>query len=125
MSEQETIKLLEELANAYDRRALIEMDKQAALPADVRKIIEDNEIAFQEHIEANDALIAELEAQVKEAILAGGASMKAGGLQAVFMKGRVSWDNKKLEGLMMVIPQISAARKEGSPTVTIRKVGEA
>lgn len=116
--------LLEQLSNAYAKLDLIQLDKKESLPADVRKAIEDNEIAFQERIEEATAAISELEAQVKSAVMAEGLSTKAGGLQAVYMKGRVSWDGKKLEGLMMVIPQVAQARKEGAPSVSIRRVGD-
>jgi hypothetical protein len=115
--------LLNQLSNTYAKRDLILIAKQDALPADVRKIIEDNEIAFQDRIEAVNAEIAELETLVKNTVIAAGATSKAAGLMAVFTKGRVSWDGKKLEGLMMVIPQLKDARKEGDPTVSIRKVG--
>jgi hypothetical protein len=45
-------------------------------------------------------------------------------LMAVYNKARVTWDNKGLEGFMVAHPEIVAFRKEGEPTVTIRKSGK-
>ncbi|CAK0771531.1 hypothetical protein CCP3SC15_4350001 [Gammaproteobacteria bacterium] len=40
---------------------------------------------------------------------------------AVYTKGRVSWDSKKLDGMMILVPELASARKEGEPSVSIRK----
>jgi cob(I)alamin adenosyltransferase len=64
----------------------------------------------------------ELETEIKAAVLALETPVKGNRLQAVINKGRVSWDAKLLEGYAVAHPEIKAARKEGAPTVTIRKV---
>jgi len=115
--------ILNQLTEAYARRDLILMAKQDALPADVKKILEDNEIAFADRLEANANLIADLEEQAKIAVLEAGETVRGGALQAVYNKGRVSWDTSKLDGLMIVLPELNQARKVGNPTVTLRKVG--
>jgi hypothetical protein len=115
--------VLEQLTEVYAKRDLINIAKQDAIPADVKKIIEDNDIAFSELLSQNAAQIAELESQAKEAVLAEGETIKCGALQAVYAKGRVSWDSKKLDGMMIIIPELSQARKQGEPSVSIRKVG--
>ncbi|MEJ5223523.1 MAG: hypothetical protein WHV44_03635 [Anaerolineales bacterium] len=63
-----------------------------------------------------------IEEQVKAAVIETGQTVKAGALMAMYMKGRVSWDNKKLEGMMALIPDLAKARSEGKPTVQIRTV---
>lgn len=40
--------------------------------------------------------------------------------QAVYMKGRVSWDTKALDGYASAHPEIAQFRKEGAPSVSIR-----
>ncbi len=57
--------------------------------------------------------------KVKAAFIENGESVKGASLHAVYSKGRVSWE---LEGLMMIIPQLKDARKEGDPSVTIRRI---
>lgn len=65
---------------------------------------------------------AKLEAEIKADVLAGGSTVKGKYLQAVWTKGRVSWDTGMLDGLMIAIPQLAQAKKEGSPSVSMRKV---
>ena len=68
------------------------------------------------------AKIAELRAEVQSEVLAGGATVKGSVYMAVWNKGRVSWDSKKLDGMMSIIPALKDARKEGEPTVSFRSV---
>ena len=65
---------------------------------------------------------ARLEGEVKVLVIGAGESVKGARLHAVYSKGRVTWDGKKLDGMMSLIPQLADARKEGEPSVTIRAV---
>lgn len=71
--------------------------------------------------ESMTAEIAELEADIKADVLSGGETVKGARLMAVWNKGRVSWDGKKLDGMRALIPQLDTARKVSEPTVTIRE----
>ena len=122
----DTKQKLDLLADWQAQRTLIEMDKVKAIESvmtpEIRQALADIEAEYSTKYEGVDANIAALTEQVKVAVLAGGASVKGSYLHAVYAKGRVSWDNRKLEGLMMVIPQVAEARKEGEPSVSIRKI---
>mgnify|MGYP000891540772 CR=1 FL=1 len=50
-----------------------------------------------------------------------GASVKGNGLQAVYVKGRVTYDATALDGVAAVYPAILAFREEKEPTVQIRR----
>jgi hypothetical protein len=87
-----------------------------------------------------DAVIAELQARrkakvaniegdieavtnlVKSQVLSGGATVKGTHYMAVYAKGRVSWDNKALDGYAVAHPEILILRKEGEPSVSFRAV---
>lgn len=71
--------------------------------------------------ESMTAEIAELETDIKADVLSGGETVKGARLMAVWNKGRVSWDGKKLDGMRALIPQLDTARKVSDPTVTIRE----
>ncbi len=116
--------LLEQLTEAYANRDLLAIDKARAVPEEVKKVLADIDAEYAPKMETVNKQIADLEAQIKTAVLESGATAKGGALQAVFTKGRVTWDSKQLEGLMIAVPQLSQARKEGQPSVSIRKVGE-
>ena len=68
---------------------------------------------------ASEKLIA-LENEIKTAVITAGASVKGKHFQAVYTKGRVTWDGKKLDGMMAIIPGLEAARSVGAPSVSIR-----
>lgn len=122
-----TQEILEQLTNAYARRDGLKIDhdraRDAAIPEEVEAALADIDVEFSPKFDTIDALILQLEAQAKKSVLSEGKTVKGGALQAVFMKGRVSWDSGKLDGLMIGFPELAQARKQGAPTVTIRKVG--
>lgn len=66
------------------------------------------------------ATLAVAEKAVREAVLKGGETVKAGGLHAIISAGRVTWDTKKLDGYMAAHPEVARFRKVGDPTVSIR-----
>lgn len=121
-----TVEMLDKLAEYQAQRTLIELDKQKAIDSiltyEVRNALADIEFEFEGKYAGVDAKIAELTEQVKQAVIENGESAKGSFLHAVYAKGRVSWDSRKLEGLMMVIPQVAEARKIGDPSVSIRKI---
>ena len=49
-------------------------------------------------------------------------SVKGKNLQAVFSKGRTSWDPKALIGYAVAHPEINEFKKVGKPSVSIREV---
>jgi hypothetical protein len=78
---------------------------------------------FAGKVEAANANIAKLTAAVKAEVIKAGQTVKGKFLQAVYVKGRVTWDTAKLDGLMILLPQLKDARKEGEPSITIRRIG--
>ena len=121
-----TIDLLDRLA---DLRAAVDMVRvkrqqamDAAMPAEVAATLAEIDAEYGPMIEAAEKNAAELEEQIKAAVIAEGASVKSTWLHAVYTKGRVTWDGKKLDGMMALLPGLEAARKVGEPSVSIRKV---
>ena len=119
--------MLDRLAEYQAQRTIAEMDKQAlidsVLTPEIKAKLADIEAEFADKVGAVDQNINDLTAQVKQAVISEGQTVKGNYLQAVYMKGRVSWDTKTLEGLAIVMPKLLDAKKEGEPSVSIRKVG--
>lgn len=119
--------ILEQLTELYAQKDLLNIAKDeardAAIPEEVEAALADIDSEFAPKLDAVAEKIETLEAQAKTAVLAEGVTVKGGALQAVYTKGRVTWDGKKLEGMASLIPQLADARKEGEPSVSIRKVG--
>jgi hypothetical protein len=66
------------------------------------------------------AAIATSEQQVKEAVLASGASAQGTYLQALIQAPRVTWDTKSMAVYSALHPDVLAYRKVGEPSVQIR-----
>lgn len=119
--------MLDRLAEYQAQRTIAELDRQAlidsVLTPDIKAKLADIEAEFADKVGAVDQNINDLTAQVKQAVISEGQTVKGNYLQAVYMKGRVSWDTKTLEGLAIVMPKLLDAKKEGEPSVSIRKVG--
>jgi hypothetical protein len=76
---------------------------------------------YEGRSEAVDQNIVELTSEIKQDVIAGGESVKTNGLMALYVKGRVTWDTRAVEGFAMAHPELMAYRKEGEPSVTFRK----
>jgi hypothetical protein len=65
--------------------------------------------------------IAKLTAEIKANVAKFGKTVKGMAYQAVFVKGRVTWNTDMLDGMIVAFPELGKARKEGQPSVTLRK----
>ena len=76
--------------------------------------------------EANTAeameMIKSLEEEITAAVLEKGETVKTERISAIWNKGKTTWDGKLLEGYALAHPDINAARKVGSPTVSFRLI---
>ncbi len=120
---QQKLDRLSELRSAAEAiRLTMGAATNAVITDEQRKQIADIRLEFQPQIDAAAEAAAALEAEIKAEVIAAGASVKSERLQAIYMRGRVSWDTKALEGVAATIPQIAKFRKEGEPSVSFRTV---
>lgn len=112
---------LEEL---YARRDLLKIQhndaRNAVVPEDVKSAVADVDAEFAPMLEGIAQKIEKAEAEVKKAVLDIGETISTENIQVIYKKGAVSWDSKKLDGLMIVIPQLEQARKQGEPSAYIK-----
>jgi len=113
-----------------DRKAVQSL--KAKIDADLQAQIAEvyNQVAIRKQ-EINDEFsekasgvldnIAKLTADVKAEVIKVGKSVKGSVYQAVFVKGRVTWNTDMLDGMIIAYPELGKARKEGQPSVTLRK----
>jgi hypothetical protein len=66
--------------------------------------------------------IKKLEAEIKAEVKAHGASVKGKFFHAVYVRGRVTWNTDKMDAWVIDHPFLKEARKEGEPSITLRKV---
>jgi hypothetical protein len=118
---QDTLKLRkqEEIDNVMspeDKAIIDEINKKNLI-----KIAEIDE-RYAGEAEALASKISVLDLDIRKAVLTLGASVKGGRLYAIWNKGRVSWDTRKLDGYAEAHPEIKQFRVEGEPTISIRPV---
>ena len=118
--------MLDTLSEYQARRILLEQARQqmrdAVITPEIQAQLQEIEDEMAPQLAAIDEVIASQEASIKAEVITTGASVKGAHLQAVYTKGRVSWDTKIIEGLAVVFPDLEKARKIGDPSVSIRKV---
>jgi len=108
------VAMLDELAELRSAILVELMDKtqaiQAVLSAEQQAQLAAIDAEFDERVSAAQEKAGELEAQVKAAVLAAGASVRGKYLMAVYSR-RTSWDNKQLQRLAEAQPEIRMAMK--------------
>jgi hypothetical protein len=117
---------LDELAEKQATLTRILAEKEEAYKAIVAPVqdrIDDLEALYAEKTQALIEEIAIREGGIKDSVVALRESVKGSLLHAVYAKGRVSWDNGKLEGYAAAgHPEILDFRSEGKPSVSMRTV---
>ena len=126
MSETEIKILLDRYADKKAYVDLIELqaaeERDAILTPEIKaQLAEIDQRVNDRQADVSGELIA-LDAAIKAAMLEHGASVKGTFLHAIYVKGRVTWDSKKLDGLVLAYPFLEGCRKVGDPSVTFRKV---
>ena len=114
-----------ELEAVRDDRAQLEEEvkaKTAKVYADIAQRKNDIEIEFSGKADDVETNIKKLESEIKAEVKAEGKSVKGKFFHAVYVKGRVTWNTDKMDAWMNDHPFLKEARKEGEPSITIRKV---
>lgn len=107
-----------------DKRKI--QDEINAQTADVYKALAQRkaeiEAEFAGKAEAVDENIRKLTDEIKAAVRELGCSVKADHYQAVYVRGRITWNTDKMEAWLNDHPFLKDARKEGEPSVTLRRI---
>mgnify|MGYP001032694453 CR=1 FL=1 len=117
--------LLDKLSEIQSAADLLQVDyneKRAAILATVQEQLDALEAEYKPKLDAAGENANTITQAIKAAVIEQGASVRGAHLQAVYTKGRVSWDSKALEGFSAAHPEILTFRKIGEPSVSIRGV---
>lgn len=122
--------VVDKLNRLADLRAALDMtrmdyeSKRAEVLAQVQAELDALDTEYQPLLDAAQANAATLEGEIKNDVLLGGKTVSNDVYQAVYMKGRVSWDNDGINTYAQSHPDVLKFRKTGNPTVTLRTVGK-
>ncbi len=116
---------LEEIAEVRAAADVTRMDyeaKREEILKAVKAELDALEAEYEPLLASANQRVAALETEVKRDVIEYGASVKASKLHAVYARGRISWDNKGMDGYAVAHPEILTFRKEGEPSVSLRVV---
>ena len=120
---QQKLDILADLKASHDVLALQKKSLiDTVLTDEIRAKVADIDAEFAPKMIAAAEKIDAAEAEVRQAVMEHGASVKGKFIQAVWMKGRETWDGKLLAGFAIAHPEIAVARKVGEPSVSLRGV---
>lgn len=117
--------LMEEYEDRCDRLALLQAEyarRVEVVMATVKEELDALDVELKPILETATTLKTEIEAELKTAVLAEGATIKGARLMAVWAKGRETWQTDKLAGFALAHPELLELRKVGEPTVSIRAI---
>ncbi|MCW5873148.1 MAG: hypothetical protein KIS88_00730 [Anaerolineales bacterium] len=113
MESQDIASLMNRYLEVKAQTAQLETEKQKliqeAMPQEVRQRVEEIETEFAGKGQQAEATLAELEEQIKAAVVAARANQAVEGMKVSYHTGRVTWDSKGLEEAMGSDPQVAAA----------------
>jgi hypothetical protein len=126
MNESEIQKLLDELKTAEVASEELSKKKKQAIdeimPAEIKRFLEDIDKDFLGDEQAAANRIGELYNRIKEETLKFGSTVTGQFKQAVFVKGRVTWLTRELNGYAADHPEIEKFRQTGDASCSIREV---
>lgn len=96
--------------------------KTAKVYEDVRQRRIEIEIEFNGKADDAEENIKKLEAEIKADVKSEGKSVKGKFFHAVYVKGRVTWNTDKMDAWLVDHPFLKEARKEGEPSITLRRI---
>lgn len=116
------IEELTQVKSAADVTRLDYEQKRTEILKAVQEELNALDAEYNPLLEAAATRAATLETEVRQDVMKFGASVKGSKLYAVYVRGRVSWDTKELDHYALTHPEVSAFRKEGAPSVSLRNV---
>ena len=96
----------------------------SVLTPEIKEKLAEIEVEFAPKIDELNARNQALIDTIKGEVLLTTQTLSGEYHQAVYMKGRVSWDTHALDGYATAHPEIAQFRKEGAPSVSIRARGK-
>ncbi len=94
--------------------------RRAEILKAVQAELDELEAEYQPLLDAAQKRAETLEAEIRQAVEERGASVRGAHLQAVYTRGRVTWDSRKLDRYAESHPDINAFRRQGEPSVALR-----
>ncbi len=126
-AKEQIARKLKRLADLHAAVDLAQMDydkKRDEILKAVQAELDALEAEYEPLLEAARENVSKLEGEIKNDVLLGGQTVTTDVYQAIYMRGRISWDNDGINNYARTHPEVLKYRKEGRPTVSIRTIGK-
>lgn len=111
---------LAELRAAADLTRADYDDQRAAILKAVQAELDALEAEYTPLFETAAERTAALEAEIRAEVLLTGASVRGSRVQAVYARGRTSWDTAGLDAYAVDHPDVRDFKRQGAPSVSLR-----
>lgn len=118
----EKLERLSNLRNAAEFTRLDYETRRTQILKQIQSELDALDAEYKPVLEAAEANISALENEIKTDVLLHGESISGGMYRAVYMQGRVSWDNDGMAKYAASHPDVLQFRKQSQPTVSLRVV---
>ncbi|NOK58515.1 MAG: hypothetical protein GFH27_549279n321 [Chloroflexi bacterium AL-W] len=128
MHDRDILTQLDELTALHSARSVTQReyeDRRDEILKSVQAKLDALKDEYQPLLDAADERISDLEATIKASVTAHGVSVRHRDFHAIYSRPRVSWDTKALDGYAASHPEIRDFRKEGKPSVSLRRINQA
>ncbi len=114
---------LEELSEVQAAAEVTRLEleaRRAEILASVQAELDALEEEFAPLLAVAEARAEALKEEIKSDVLEHGATVRGGRFQAVYTRGRITWDTRALEAYAEEHPEVNDFPREGSPSVSLR-----
>lgn len=119
----EKLNMLAEFKNALDvLRLEREEIEQKIIPPDVKAALDELDAEYAPKTDEVREKISSIEAEIKSLVVEHGETVKGDYIQAVYVKGRTTWNTSALDGYAKAHPEIDDFRRVGDPSVSLRSL---
>ena len=99
--------------------------KESVITLEIKQMLAEIDVEFNQKTAPLTLENEHLMAQVKSSVIEKGETLTGSWHQAVFMRGRISWDSKGLAGFSVAHPEIQVFQHVGDPSVSVKSRKEA
>ncbi len=118
------LKRLADLRAAADVARIDYEAKRTEILKKVQAELDALDLEFRPVLDAAEVNATDLEAEIKNDVMLRGETLRGGAYQAVYMKGRVSYDAHAVDDFARTHPELLQFRREGQPSVSLRTVSD-
>lgn len=126
-AKEAVVSKLKRLADLKAAADMARIDYEARRNEALKKIqaeLDAIDLEFRPILDAAEENATDLEAEIKNDVMLRGETLRGGAYQAVYSKGRITYDSRGIDDYARSHPEVLKYRREGQPSVSLRAVSD-